>query len=138
MGCFVHILPKCNPISFFDPEIIFPVKRKQPLMPFQSLNFSLWLLFRLWSLAPIVLEFQSEGQQQKLMTRFLNLHRQSVGYILAFDFILSSSNDAWKNAATPLTADLQLFTKYLRLTQVFMQNSGLRETFNFVFSRVFC
>ena len=32
----------------------------------------------------------------------------------------------------------QSFTKYLRLTLVFMQNSGLREKFNSYFSRVFC
>ena len=33
---------------------------------------------------------------------------------------------------------LQSFTKYLRLTLVFMLNSALREKFNVCFSRVFC
>ena len=32
---------------------------------------------------------------------------------------------------------LQPFTKYLRLTLVFLSNSTLREKFNFCFSRVF-
>ena len=36
------------------------------------------------------------------------------------------------------TKKLQPFTKYLRLTLVFMQNSALQEKFNFCFSRVFC
>ena len=35
-------------------------------------------------------------------------------------------------------AALQSFTKYLRLTLVFMSNSSLREKFNFCFSKVFC
>ena len=33
---------------------------------------------------------------------------------------------------------LQPFTKYLRLTLVFIWNSSLREKFNFYFSRVLC
>ena len=43
-------------------------------------------------------------------------------------------------AKTQLHAILQLqwFTKYLRLTLIFMWNSALREKFNFYFSRVFC
>ena len=32
----------------------------------------------------------------------------------------------------------QAFTKYLRLTLVFMKNSALRKKFSFCFSRVFC
>ena len=34
-------------------------------------------------------------------------------------------------------SDLQSFTKYLRLTLVYMKNSALLEKFNFHFSRVF-
>ena len=33
---------------------------------------------------------------------------------------------------------LQSFTKYLRLTLIFMGHSALREKFNLCFSRVFC
>ena len=33
---------------------------------------------------------------------------------------------------------LQSFTKYLRLTLVFVRNNALREKFNFCFTRVFC
>ena len=33
---------------------------------------------------------------------------------------------------------LQSFTKYLKPTLVFMRNCGLREKFNFCFSRDFC
>ena len=33
--------------------------------------------------------------------------------------------------------DLQSFTRYFRLTPVFVTNSALREKFNFCFSRVF-
>ena len=32
----------------------------------------------------------------------------------------------------------QAFTKYLKVTLVFMRNSALREKFNFCFSRFFC
>ena len=35
-------------------------------------------------------------------------------------------------------SSLESFTKYLRLTVVFMSNSALQETFNFCFSRGFC
>ena len=43
-------------------------------------------------------------------------------------------------AKTQLHAILQLqwFTKYLRLTLIFMWNNALREKFDFYFSRVFC
>ena len=37
----------------------------------------------------------------------------------------------------PFTHALESFTKYLRLTLVFMQNSALQEKINFCFSRAF-
>ena len=52
------------------------------------------------------------------------------------DFTLD--NCLFGSAKLTKNADLQSFTKYFRLTLVFMWYSALRERFNFCFSRVLC
>ena len=55
--------------------------------------------------------------------------KSSIG---GFNFMLSLSD------RQEIELGLQLVTKYLRLTLVFVWISALREEFNFCFSRVFC
>ena len=43
----------------------------------------------------------------------------------------------WDELEAKNCSQRQLFTKYVKLTLVFMRNSALRERFNFCFSRVF-
>ena len=52
---------------------------------------------------------------------------------------IKSNVDPWETPVLGgLSEDLQSFTKYLRLTLVFMINGAVREKFNLRFSRYFC
>ena len=76
--------------------------------------------------------------------KYLYLFEQDLGlfwfkkylYLVWFDL---ARIDIWFSKCLYLfEQDLQSFTKYLRLTLVFMWNSALREEYNFYFSRAFC
>ena len=69
-------------------------------------------------------------------------HLSKVYNVIWFNTILIRNayllNRQKKKQTNWHTTELQPFTKYLRLTLVFMLNSTLREKFNFCFLRVFC
>ena len=83
-------------------------------------------------------KLQNILQRRPLLTIYKSFIRPHLDYgDIIYDQHYNNSFHQ-KLESIQYNAALQSFSKYLRLTLVFMSNSSLRKKFNFCFSKVFC